>query len=225
MILKSDLIGQLASPHPLAFGPGELTEMAAKAKDAYRQLRTEIGDPNMEYDLIIQPGHFGRTKGATGGEGKYVTEQQITAKIVEGLASILRQRGLNVAVIPADGFETPLKSKIFLSLHTDASNFPCSVGPSLGYSAEADALGMHGIAAALAITLGIDPKKFMSDNYTANLKGYYAFRSMNTKQFKGLLEMSELTCPSQEENLLSRSDLLENNLALAIYFASQPAKR
>jgi hypothetical protein len=174
-ILKSDLIGQLASPHPLAFGPGELTEMAAKAKDAYRQLRTEIGDPNVEYDLIIQPGHFGRTTGATGGEGKYVTEQQITAKIVEGLASNLRKRGLNVAVIPADGFKTPLKSKIFLSLHTDASNFPCSVGPSLGYSAEGDALGMHGIAAALAITLGIDPEKFMRDNYTANLKGYYAF--------------------------------------------------
>jgi hypothetical protein len=48
---------------------------------------------------------------------------------------------------------------------------------------------------------------------------------MNTKQFKGLLEMSELTCLSQEETLLSRSDLLENNLAVAIYLASQPAKR
>jgi hypothetical protein len=84
---------------------------------------------------------------------------------------------------------------------------------------------MHGIAAALAITLGIDPQKFMRDNYTANLKGYYAFRSMQTKQFKGLLEMSELTCPSQEEILLSRAELLANNLAVAVYFALQPAKR
>src|SRR5712664_4055413 len=224
-VLKSDLLRQLASPHPLAFGPGELTEMGAKAKGAYQRLQWELGAPNKEYDLVIQPGHFRRTSGATGGQGKYVSEQQITAEIVEGLVSNLRKRGLSVAVIPADGFKTLLKSKIFLSLHTDASTFPCSVGPSLGYSAEGDALGMHGIAAALAITLSIDPEKFMRDNYTANLKGYYVFRSMETKQFKGLMEMSELTCPSQEENLLSRADLLANNLAIAVYFALQPARR
>src|SRR5258708_5130302 len=66
-ILQSNLLAQLASPHPLAFGPGELKEMGAKAKQAYRQLRTELGDPNREYDLVLQPGHYGRNSGATGG--------------------------------------------------------------------------------------------------------------------------------------------------------------
>jgi hypothetical protein len=223
-VLNSGLLRQFASPHPLAFGPGELTDMAAKAKEAYRLLKTELGDQNREYDLVIQPGHFGRTSGATGGEGKYVTEQQMAAKVVDGIASNLRKRGLSVALIAADGFNKPLNAKIFLSLHTDASKFPCSVGPSLGYSADGDALGMHGIAAALAITLGIDPEKFMRDNYTANLRGYYVFKSMNAKLFKGLLEMSELTCPTQEETLLSRSELLSNNLAIAVYFALQPPR-
>src|SRR5262245_1783025 len=95
-VLKSGLLGQLAPPHPLAFGPGELAQMGAKAKEAYRQLQTELGDPNKEYDLVIQPGHFGRTSGKTGGEGKYVTEQQITAKVVSVLASSLRKRGVSV---------------------------------------------------------------------------------------------------------------------------------
>jgi hypothetical protein len=224
-ILNSGLVSEFAPPHPLAFGPGELKEMGSSARDTYPQLRTELGDPSKDYDLVLQPGHYGRTSGATGGEGKYVTEQQIAAKIVDILASNLRKRGVTLAIIPADGFKAPLKSKVFLSLHTDASNYPCSVGPSIGYSADGDALGMHGIAAALAITLSIDPQKFMRDNYTANLRGYYAFRSITTRQFKGLLEMSELTCPAQEENLLSRADLLANNLAIAVAFALRPAQR
>src|SRR5205085_960550 len=82
-ILNSGLLSQFTDPHPLAFGQGELKQMGEKAKEAHSQLRTELGDPSKEYDLVIQPGHFGRTRGATGGEGKFVTEQQIAAKVVD----------------------------------------------------------------------------------------------------------------------------------------------
>jgi hypothetical protein len=174
---------------------------------------------------VLQPGHYPRTVGFTGGQGTYVSEQEIAARVTDELANESRKRGLSVAVIPADDFNKPLQSRIFLTLHTDASRFPCSVGPSLGYSNDGDAAGMHGIAVALALTLGVDPEKFMRDNYTANLRGYYAFSSLNTKQFKGVLEMSELTCPAQEEILLSRADLLAKNLAIAIVFALRPPQR
>jgi hypothetical protein len=225
-ILASDLISQFARPETLlAFSPTELTLLAAKVKQSHRELVTERGDGTKLYDLVLQPGHYPRTVGVTGGQGKYVSEQEIAARVVDQLSIESKKRGLSVAVIPADDFSKPLQAKIFLALHTDASNFPCSVGPSLGYSSDGDAVGMHGIAVALALTLGIDPEKFMRDNYTANLRGYYAFKSLITKQFKGLLEMSELTCPAQEDILLSRADLLAKNLAIAIVFALRPSQR
>ena len=77
---------------------------------------------------------------------------------------------------------------------------------------------MHGIALALAITLGLDAEKFMRDNYTADEAGYYAFKSVQTDNFKGLLEMSELTCPDQEGKLLTSAATLAANLATAIQF-------
>lgn len=222
--LGSAVVQQITLPQALAFGPGELADWAKKAKSAYESLKAQAGpgDTSENYDVIIQPGHYLRPKGATGGQGKHVLEREVAAWIVGGLAADLKNRGLKVAVIPADGFNKPLKGKIFLSLHTDASTFPCSLGPSIGYDSVGDALGMHGIAAALAITMEVDPVKFMRDNYTKNLKGYYAFGSMNVELFEGVLEMAELTCPAEEERILSRAELLTRNLAIAVALAAKP---
>jgi N-acetylmuramoyl-L-alanine amidase len=223
-VVSSDVAKALTPPEALAFGPTDLKAFAENAKQSYRRLKTDLGDTSKTYDLIVQPGHFARTSGATGSQGKYVSEQEFAARVVEQLAADLRQRDVNIAIVPADGFNKPLRAKIFLSLHTDGSIYPCSSGPSVGYSSTGDAKGMHGIALALSLTLGIDPVRFMRDNYTENLKRYYAFSSMNTAAFKGLLEIGEITCPTQEEIMLSRADLLAKNLAIAVVFALRPAR-
>jgi hypothetical protein len=78
---------------------------------------------------------------------------------------------------------------------------------------------MHGIGLALATTLDVDPEKFMKDNYTEGLQKYYAYGHFAASDFIGVLEMSELTCPKQEDALLERSALLAKNLTFAVQFA------
>jgi N-acetylmuramoyl-L-alanine amidase len=218
-LMTSELRNNLVSGTPLAFSTSDLTTWSNQAKQAHASLTTEAGDLNTSYDLVLQPGHFPRTKGRTGGQGAYVSEQEYVAWIAQMMSSDLKKRGVNVVVIPADGYAKPLKSKIFLSLHTDAREVPCQIGPSVGYHKDSDATGMHGIALALALSLGVDPIKFMRDSYTPNLKGYYALKDMDTSLFQGVLEMSELTCPDQENLLLSHAKTLASNLAIATVFA------
>lgn len=106
-------------------------------------------------------------------------------------------------------------------MHCDSADpkSKCKIGPSLGYSGMSDAPGMNSVAVALALTLGLNAEQFMRDNYTKDLQGYYAFHKINAARFKGVLEMSELDCPAQEDRLLLRADDLAANLAVALEFA------
>jgi N-acetylmuramoyl-L-alanine amidase len=223
-VLSSPLMREFVQPTgPLGFTDDDLAIAAKSARIAYGNLLTTEGDPSASYDVVIQPGHFGRTKGATGGTGALVTEQQIAALVAALLSDQLTAKGVSVAIVPADGYARPLQTKIFLALHTDASALQCSAGASVGYNGEGNAQGMHGIAAALAITLGIDPDTFLRDSYTKDEHYYYAFKDMVTSDFGGLIEMSELTCPKQETNLLGNAATLATNLSYAIRFALKPA--
>jgi hypothetical protein len=146
--------------------------------------------------------------------------------LVQQLATLkIGKSPISVLLVGADDYEKKLRSRIFLALHTDAADAKCAVGPSVRYQKISDATGMHAIALALAITLTKDASKFMNDNYTRDEAGYYAFSQFDTKDFKGLLEMSELTCEDQEKALLERAALLSTNLAYAVQFALRPAQR
>jgi N-acetylmuramoyl-L-alanine amidase len=214
-----DLLNEMESPGSIAFSPSAIEQQVTKAKAAHANATVAVGDASGAYDIVIQAGHYRRKKGATGGEGQYVNEQEMSAWVGEMLSENLRARGYNVLFIDADNYVEGMRPKIFLSLHTDSSALPCKLGPSVGYDTASDAKGMHGIALALALTMGIDPTAFMRDSYTKGLKSYYAFRDFNVSYFEGVLEMSELSCPSQEEALLSRAELLADNLAVGVHFA------
>ncbi len=230
---QSELFKQLRAPVPISATPANINTAKTRARQAHERARALVGkgDPTKRYDLILQIGHFPRTSGRTGGTGKHVTEQQMAAFVAVAMEPLLKRmtttkagdpktrRPILFSIIPADDYAAGLKSDIFLSLHTDASKVPCSVGPSVGYQDTGDAKGMHGIALALAITLDLDADKFMRDNYTQALKEYYAYKDIATAKFKGVLEMSELTCDTQERELLLRVDSLAANLARAIQFA------
>ncbi len=224
LLLSSNLRKELGPPITHAFSEEDARFWAKKAKYAHAHAPVRRGDPKEKYDLILQIGHFPRKTGRTGGQGKMVSEQEMSALVAVSLIQRLSQLKVNNApiktlLIGADDFNPGLKSKIFLALHTDSTEKGCLVGPSVGYQKIGDASGMHGIALALAITLDIDAQSFMKDNYTSGLSQYYAYASFNTDSFRGVLEMSELTCPTQEQKLLTRAANLATNLGTAIQFA------
>jgi N-acetylmuramoyl-L-alanine amidase len=215
---------EFLNPSTLAFSADTARAASANAKEAYVSLTVTKGELATKYDVIIQPGHFGRVSGATGGEGKYVTEQQYAAWIAKMLLAELAERKIKAIAIPANGYTVGLTTKMFLALHTDAANFPCSVGPSIAYASVADGPQMHMIALSLALSMDIEPAKFMRDNYTKDEANYYAYKTVDAAA-KGLLEMGELTCPKDEATLLSNAEVLAKNLSRAIVFALRPATR
>ncbi|MBW4707171.1 N-acetylmuramoyl-L-alanine amidase [Roseobacter sp. YSTF-M11] len=174
------------------------------------------GDTSTLYDVILQPGHYGRTSGSTGGGGALISEQKLAAGIVERLASRLKELGHSVAVIPADGFARPLKGYVFLSIHADGSSSPCASAPSLGYDDGSDLLGMHLVAYGLGTSLGYTYNEFMNDNFTANLSSYYVYKHIKSRIFEGVLEVGELSCPEEEQLLIDRKDIIADNLAYAL---------
>lgn len=175
------------------------------------------GDPKAQYDVILQPGHFGRTSGATGGEGRQVSEQELVAYIVAHAATYLIDQKLKVLVVSADDFDkSGLVTQVFLAVHADASDKPCKTGPSLGYAKDSSLLGMHTIGFALAASMGQSYTDFMKDNFTVNEHQYYAFRYMKAAGYSGLLEVGELTCPSVENTLIRNALLVGKNLGVAL---------
>lgn len=223
-------------PNQLNYGPADVEKFAKAAKAAHKDIGAVIGagDKNTTYDVIIQIGHYPKTSGSTGGEGRKhaflnnrrVSEQDVAALVGINLHRNLKNAGINVLVVESrpEQFGGYQKSRIFLALHTDSSSIPCNVGPSVGYDDKGDAQGMHLIAFALATALDRDPVKFMRDNYTKNLQRYYSYKYFEADLFEGLLEMGELTCPKQEDDMLVHADAIAKNLALGIRFALKPTQ-
>lgn len=93
------------------------------------------GDPAKKYQIILQPGHYGRTSGKTGAQSRQpggLSEQDLVAFIVANVAKYLADQKVNVLVVAADGYERPLKTDIFLAVHADGSESDkCPIKPSL----------------------------------------------------------------------------------------------
>jgi hypothetical protein len=177
------------------------------------------GDPKKTYDIIIQPGHYGRTTGRTGTSGPNISEQQLVAYIAAKIAGYLQGQKVNFLVIPADDFsKSGLKSQIFLAIHADGSDPPnqCKGGPSLGYAQGSSLLGMHTIGFALAASEGQTYADFMKDNFTVNEHHYYAFNFIAAKGYSGLLEVGVLSCPAIEKKLVATANLIAFNLGVAL---------
>jgi hypothetical protein len=118
--------------------------------------------------LVIQRGHVGRTKGATGGPGEQAMARRNAAEIV-AIAKDLD--GITPVVIDADEPTARYRGDVFVALHGDASGDPKASGASVGYRDDAGRrLGQRwkSLYAAAGWTRG-----FRGDNYTTNLSRYY----------------------------------------------------
>lgn len=210
-------------------------ELGAMSDDQFSVLLSEInslpeiegtstGEVGAEYDIILQPGHYKRKTGATGAQGARVSEQRIVAYIVSHAAKKLKDEQFNVLVVPADGVSSPLKAKVFLSVHADGNAKGCVVGPSLAYKDTSSLHAMHAVGFSLARAFGYEYDDFMKDGYTANSAKYYMYPKVNADIMSGLLEIGELTCPEIEDKLIVTSPVIASNLAASLrYIVTLPS--
>ncbi len=164
-------------------------------------------------DVLIQAGHQGRPGSCArfpkrpcdlGTHG----ERTLTPLVADEAARRLRAAGFSVIRVPADYTERyHVRAAIFI--HFDGSVRPCSSGASIGYP--------HGSAGAARawrrFYARYFPFGFEADNFTAALRDYYAYRSVDPNPNTLLLEMGELTCPAQRAWLVPRTRELGDLIA------------
>lgn len=152
----------------------------------------------LQYDVLISAGHEGRPASCAhfpqhhcnlGAAG----EREWTPIVADAATKILRSEGFTVARLPAD-FAGQYKVKAAVFIHFDGSNPPCRSSASIGYADQRDA------AAAKAwrkLYGAYWPFGFQPDNFTAGLRGYYAFKQVDAADGSLVLELGEITCPAQ----------------------------
>lgn len=228
MLENSDGYKLLGKNNTLAANGANLKKWANKAKQAKLNLKPQKVDRNKHYQVVLQVGHFPRKKGATGSQGKLINEQEGASLIAELLAAQLTELGIDFVLIGADDWEyengvkqkgTLVKTDIFLSLHLDGSKKPCASSASLGYNPKFGKASMQLFGAGLAIALDYNAADFMRDNFTKNLSHYGDYGKSNSQIAEGIVELSELSCSTQEKDFLLSAQDIANNLAVAFTFA------
>lgn len=171
------------------------------------------------YDVLISAGHEGRPASCAafpqhkcnlGASG----EREWTPVVADAAAAILRAHRVSVARLPAD-FHGKYRVDAALFIHFDGSDPPCRSGASIGYAHKRDA---YAAAAWRTLYSSTWPFAFEPDNFTENLRDYYAFRQVRAPKGSLVIELGEITCPQQRDWLEPR---LHREGALLAYFVSQ----
>lgn len=172
----------------------------------------------VQADVLIQAGHEGRTRGATGASGPIGSELEWTPIVADEATRILREAG--VKVIRENAFlEGTYDVKMAVFVHFDASSPVCNSGASIGYD---DSTDRDAAKAWKELYSKYWPFKWMPDNFTSNLRNYYGFKYTRTADAELVLEFGELTCLEQAEWLKPRLKWLG---ALLAHFLSQRINR
>ena len=198
-----------------AASPASVKAASVRIKDGAKIPDASVGNRDATYDVILQPGHYGRTKGATGASGSLLSEQDIVAYLVRSVAERLRNSNYNVIVVPADNV-VARDAKIFLAVHAEGSTSACSAGPSLAYKAGTSPYAMHAIGLGMSNAMGYAYGNFRADGYTKNSAQYYMYSQVNAANLTGLLEIGEITCQITEEKMIVNIDRIATNLAISL---------
>ena len=170
----------------------------------YQSLRTPVS-------VIIQAGHEGRSCGNTGAVCQNITEVSWNIKVADETARLLRKWNIDVKRVPADTL--PQRARIAVAIHFDSAKHPCRSGASVGYP---DNNASYVFAQRWkALYRPYFPFRWHADNFTDNLKHYYAYRWIRAEKFL-VLELGELSCPSQRKWLKPRLKKIARLLAYAI---------
>jgi len=142
--------------------------------------------------VVIQAGHEGRTCGNTGAECKNFREEEWNIIVANEAAKQLQAWGIDVKRVPAD--ISLQRAKIAVAIHFDGAKRICHSGASVGYP---DNNASKMFAQKWKKLYGhYYPFKWHPDNFTNNLKHYYAYTWIHADKFV-VLELGEITCPKQ----------------------------
>ncbi|MCF6244486.1 MAG: N-acetylmuramoyl-L-alanine amidase [Sulfurovum sp.] len=160
--------------------------------------------------VVIQAGHEGRTTGNTGAASKLFHEEKWNIYVANAVAKQLRGWEIDVKRVPAHVRFT--RAKIAVSIHFDGATNPCASGASIGYPSK----DSHAFAQRWKkLYAGYFPFKWQEDNFTANLKEYYAYKWIRANKFL-VLELGEITCEEQTTWLKPRLKKIAHLIAYAI---------
>ena len=170
------------------------------------------------YDVLVSAGHEGRPQSCArfpthhcnlGAAG----ERAWTPIVADAVTRTLRAHGVRVARLPADYAGTyAVRAAVFI--HFDGALPVCSSAASIGYPSSSDRLA----AATWKRLYGRYFRfGFRPDNFTDGLRNYYAYKQTRASDGAFVLELGEITCPSQHAWLQPR---LQFEGALIAYWLS-----
>jgi N-acetylmuramoyl-L-alanine amidase len=105
-----------------------------------------------------------------------------------------------------------VRTKIAVSIHFDGAAVPCASGASIGYNS-ADSYDFA--QRWKKLYANYFPYKWHKDNFTDNLKNYYAYQWIRAEKFL-VLELGEITCDTQTTWLKPRLKKVAYLVAYAI---------
>jgi len=160
--------------------------------------------------VIIQAGHEGRTSGNTGAENGDEREVEWNILVADEVVRKLHSWGIESKRVPAKVGLT--NAKIAISIHFDSAKNICHSGASIGYPNK-ESIGFANRWKSLYNSYF--PFTWHEDNFTNNLKHYYAYSWIKADKFL-VLELGELTCDKQLRWLKPRRKKIAHLIAYAI---------
>ncbi|SFZ98500.1 hypothetical protein MNB_SV-5-226 [hydrothermal vent metagenome] len=159
--------------------------------------------------VLIQAGHEGRIKGNTGATGIY-KETAWNTYVADEVTKTLESWGIDVKRIGAK--VEPTEAKIAISIHFDSAKRVCNSGASIGYP---NRDSYEFAKSWKALYSEHFPFRWHKDNFTKNLRDYYAYQEIDSEKFL-LLELGEITCKKQTTWLKPRLDKIAHLVAYAV---------
>ena len=161
--------------------------------------------------VIIQAGHEGRTCGNTGAVCKNGKEVAWNILVADEAAKQLERWGIEVKRVPAD--VPPQRAVIAVAIHFDSARRICRSGASVGYP---DTNASRAFATRWKEAYKpYFPFRWHADNFTDNLKAYYAYKTIRADKF-AVLELGEITCEKQAKWLKPRLKKIARLIAYTI---------
>ena len=165
-------------------------------------------------EIYIQAGHEGRTRGATGTSSSFGNEIDWTPIVADEATRLLRDAGISVIRSKADRRKYSVVD-LALSIHFDGCAKQCGSGASIGYD---DITDQPAAKDWKAFYSNYFKFKWQSDNFTPNLRNYYNFKYTITRDAELVLELGDLTCPTQAKWMKNN---LKNLGHVVAYFAAK----
>jgi len=160
--------------------------------------------------VIIQAGHEGRVNGNTGSSFGKEKEVEWNIIVANEVAKTLNKWGIETKRVGAK--VSSMKAKIAISIHFDGATKPCSAGASIGYPNK----NSKELASRWKMAYKkVFPFKWHKDNYTKNLREYYAFYEIKADKFL-VLELGEISCKKQVKWLKPRLKKIAHLIAATI---------